>query len=68
MAQPTVSVIIVNWNTRDLLLQCLKSLYKNSNNIEVIVVDNASDDDSAEAVSQAFPDTIVIRNSRSLCG
>ena len=42
-----VSVIIVSWNTRDLLAQCLSSLFDADDGLglEVIVVDNASQDD-----------------------
>ncbi|NLN75562.1 MAG: glycosyltransferase [Armatimonadetes bacterium] len=50
-----VSIIIVNWNTRDLLINCLKSIEKNASGCEVIVVDNASSDDSADAVRKQFP-------------
>jgi hypothetical protein len=58
-----VSVIIVNWNTKDLLRDCLKSLYDRTKttNIEVIVVDNASSDGSADMVEIEFPDVKIIR-------
>lgn len=49
------SIIIVNWNTKELLRKCLKSLSQNSNfksqNYEVIVVDNGSSDGSREMVN-----------------
>lgn len=47
-----ISVLIVNWNTRDLLDACLKSIpaVTGSHEVEVIVVDNASSDGSAEMV------------------
>lgn len=48
-APPAVSVIIVSYNTRDLLLSCLSSLQSVTLAIETIVVDNASTDGSAEA-------------------
>src|SRR5688500_9848020 len=49
-----LSVLIVNWNTKDLLLACLDSLlrFPPEEPMEVIVVDNASTDGSAEAISQ----------------
>lgn len=52
-----LSVLIVNWNTRDLLCQCLASIqsFPPSCPHEVIVVDNCSDDGSAEAVKAQFP-------------
>lgn len=52
-----LSVLIVNWNTRDLLRKCLASLYRYPaiGSMEVIVVDNASADGSAEMVAAEFP-------------
>lgn len=52
-----LSVLIVNWNTRELLRACLASLekYPSAEPTEIIVVDNASSDGSAEMVRQAFP-------------
>lgn len=61
------SVIIVSWNTRELLLQCLRSLNTEGNDPdEIIVVDNASCDGSAEAVEAAFPRVRVVRNRQNL--
>ena len=59
-----VSVIIVNWNTRDILRNCLLSIYEQTNEIdfEVIVVDNASTDGSVEMVKKDFPQVILIEN------
>ena len=53
-----VTIIIVNWNTRELLLSCLDSIYKNITDLDykVCVVDNASADGSAEAVREHFPE------------
>jgi GT2 family glycosyltransferase len=63
-----VSVVIVNWNTCQLLVQCLRSLSKTSftRQLEVIVVDNASIDSSCSVVERDFPDVILIRNSDNL--
>jgi len=57
------SIVIVNYNTKDQLLDCLSSIYAHSPEkymLEVIVVDNASDDDSVEAVKSVFPDVILL--------
>lgn len=63
-----VSVIVVNWNTRDLLLQCLDSVRRVSADVrvETIVIDNASDDGSAESVSRLFPEVTLVRNGENL--
>ena len=65
---PTVSVIIVNWNTRELLRACLDSLPWDSERmrIEVIVVDNASEDGSATMVAEQFPQARVLRNRENV--
>jgi len=59
-----LTVVIVSYNTRELLLQCLESLFKGTEGIatEVFVVDNASKDESAEAVEKTFPQVHLIRN------
>lgn len=52
-----ISILIVNWNTRDLLRACLRSLgdHPPSEGCEIIVVDNASHDGSAQMVQDEFP-------------
>lgn len=61
---PALSIAIVNWNTRDLLLQALDSIYSSQEfPLEVIVVDNASSDQSAEAVRDRFPQVRLIANT-----
>jgi len=62
-----ISVIIVNWNTKKLLEQCLVSVYETINfcNFEVIVVDNASSDGSTEMLVRNFPQVAVIRNKEN---
>lgn len=56
------SVIIVSYNTKKLLLQCIDSIYERCQgaDFEVIVVDNDSGDGSAEAVAQAFAGRVLI--------
>ncbi len=56
MAQPKVSVIIVNWNGKSLLGECLDSLAaQTAKGIETILVDNGSQDGSAEYVREQYP-------------
>ncbi|WP_336782088.1 glycosyltransferase family 2 protein [Paenibacillus illinoisensis] len=61
---PDVSIIIVNYNTRQLTLDCLASVYESltSFQYEVIVVDNASRDGSVEAIGGAYPGVRMIAN------
>lgn len=67
-SQPVVSVVIVNYNTRDLLLSCLQSVYASEGigDPEVFVVDNGSSDGSVEAVSKQFPCVNVISCGRNM--
>ncbi len=62
-----LSVIVVSYNTRELLLECLRSVYDStySSDLQVIVVDNASQDGSAEAVRSHFPEGLLIANSEN---
>ena len=62
---PDLSIIIVNWNTRELLRQCLESIpcgLDACHRAEVWVVDNASHDGSAAMVAECFPDVLLIAN------
>lgn len=63
-----VSVIIVNWNVKELLGDCLRSIYSQTKTIsfEVVVVDNASSDGSVEMVSKEFPQVKLIANKENL--
>lgn len=63
-----LSVIIVNWNTRDLLCQCLDSLSQKVKGIdtEIFVVDNGSTDGSVAAVREKFPGVKLIENPVNL--
>lgn len=59
-----VSIVIVNWNVKDLLRDCLRSIVEQTRSPhEVIVVDNASRDGSAEMVHEEFPGAILIANA-----
>lgn len=63
-----LSIVIVNWNTKNYLQKCLSSIYGNIKNItfEIIVVDNASSDSSVEMVRSEFPSAILIENKSNL--
>lgn len=65
--RPVVSAVVVSYNTREMTLDCLRSLYADLGDLpaEVFVVDNASSDGSAAAVRAAFPDAIVIENAEN---
>lgn len=65
--EPLVSAIVVSHNTRDDLLRCLAALTARATVLtEVVVVDNASADGSAEAVSRAFPSVRVLEPGANL--
>jgi GT2 family glycosyltransferase len=59
-----ISVVIVNWNGLQFLMECLESLcnFNPLRNMEIIVVDNASSDGSPDEVAIRFPGVILIRN------
>jgi GT2 family glycosyltransferase len=63
-----LSVVIVTWNTRELLAQCLESIYSSEpeQDFEVFVVDNASSDGSSEMVRAQFPLVHLIVNDRNV--
>lgn len=63
-----VSVIIVNYNTKQLLKDCLTSIYEKTDGIdfEVIVSDNGSHDGSAEMCRECFPQVRLIENNANL--
>jgi len=63
-----VSVIIVNWNTRELLLQCLDSVLRSLKRIEVeaFVVDNGSNDGSIPSAKERFPTVRFIENKANV--
>lgn len=64
----TLSIIIVNWNTKNYLEKCLRSIYKTSVNFsfETIVIDNNSSDKSTYFVQKHFPNIKLIANTENL--
>lgn len=62
-----VSVIILNWNGQAYIKTCLDSvLNQDYRNIEIIVVDNASEDESADMVRKSYRDVVLIQNQSNL--
>jgi GT2 family glycosyltransferase len=63
-----LSIVIVNWNTRELLRDCLRSVFQGLSPLkaEVLVVDNASDDGSSIMMKREFPEVRLIQNDRNL--
>ena len=64
----TVSFIIVNYNTSDLLAECLQSIYEKTKDVifEIIVIDNASSDSSCGMVKSRFPGVRLIQSDVNL--
>jgi GT2 family glycosyltransferase len=66
-----ISIIVLNYNAGELLLNCIDSLKKSTyQNIEILVVDNISSDDSHTKCKKQFPDIRLIQNAKNLgyCG
>lgn len=63
-----VSIIIVNYNTCQLLEACISSIYRHTRNLnyEIIVVDNASTDDSIDMIQREFPEVKLISSPTNL--
>lgn len=63
-----LSIIIVNYNTKKLTLECIESIYKSKMNytFEIFVVDNNSSDNSVEAIKEAFSNVKVIENKENV--
>ena len=63
-----LSLLIVNWNTREVLAQCLASISKHAPSLpyEVLVLDNASRDGSAEMVAERFPECRLVASGRNV--
>ncbi|MFC6098066.1 glycosyltransferase family 2 protein [Flavobacterium qiangtangense] len=63
-----VSIIIVNYNTRDLTVNCINSIIENTKNIafEIILVDNASSDGSPKEIKDLFTDIVLIESDKNV--
>ena len=66
MTRPVLdlTVVISNYNTRELLRNCLESIYRHTSGItfEVICVDDNSHDGSSDMVAETFPEVVLVRN------
>jgi len=66
-ATPLVYIILVNWNGKDVTLECLRSLNGISyRNFKIVVVDNASSDGSAQTIRDEFPNVAVLEMQQNL--
>jgi GT2 family glycosyltransferase len=66
-AAPDLSIVIVNWNTLEMLREVLASVEAGRGELalQLIVVDNASSDGSADMVAEEFPQALLIRNAEN---
>lgn len=66
-AKPLVSALVVSYNAKDLLLQCLQAFFASADvPVEAVVVDNDSSDGSAAAVTDEFPQATVLVQPKNL--
>ncbi len=66
---PKVAIVIVTWNKKSYVMELLTSLSNiDYDNHEIIVVDNASTDDTSQAIREQFPNVNLIENSENLGG
>ena len=62
-----VTAIIVNWNDKDVIVECIQSILdQNRNKIDIIISDNGSKDDSVEFIRKRFPSIKIIENGENL--
>ena len=65
---PDVSVVIINWNTKDLVIECIRSIreHTHTTKLEIIIVDNGSTDGTQLAIHKKFPGVKFIQNNENL--
>jgi GT2 family glycosyltransferase len=63
-----VSICIVNWNVKEILAKCIQAIKQNTKDLdyEIIVVDNASTDDSVKKIGAEYPDVILVASDVNL--
>jgi GT2 family glycosyltransferase len=62
-----ISIVIISWKMKELLQICLRSIYKYTSgvNLEIIVIDNNSQDGTSEMIKNEFPEIILIKNKEN---
>jgi GT2 family glycosyltransferase len=64
---PEVSIIILNYNGKDFVLNCLESIYQTKDiTFEIILIDNNSEDSSQKSCKEKFPHIILIQNEKNI--
>jgi O-antigen biosynthesis protein len=68
VSQPTIFVVIVNWNAKKLMRKCLSSFFTKTANpkCKVVVIDNASSDGSTDMLQANFPAVKLIKNVENI--
>ncbi len=68
MLEKKISVIIVSYNVSSYLERCIKSVYdtENFSDLEIVIVDNNSSDESVSIIKNNFPECMLIENNRNL--
>jgi GT2 family glycosyltransferase len=64
---PCLSIVVISYNTADLTMDCLQSVYREAvqKSFEVIVLDNASSDDSVKKISESFPHVRLVTSKKN---
>lgn len=67
-SQPALTIIVVSYNTRELTVRALETLFENAGDVDyrVVVWDNASHDGSADAIAERFPELELIRSAENI--
>jgi len=64
---PLISIVIINYNGKDYLLDCIDSIFKTINcNYEVLLIDNNSSDNSSELCKEKYPEIRLFKNKKNL--
>ena len=60
------SIIILNYNGGEVIIECIESINQTTDNIEIIVIDNNSSDFSSSKIKEKFPSVILVENKKNL--